>query len=154
MKKYSRPELKEDLIIDINESVYMICSGKDHFYNLSVGGDYQHQVPETGRYDCRYHASGDFTAESGYRYEGPVYCYLRFPITDVIVEHVNDWSTVDSWESGGYTYWVGVQNYTLQNGNEIGIGDLIASMSHDATQNVPIPDIAFSFGYREGTACV
>ena len=133
----------------------MACSGKSHFYNLRISSDYQHQVPETGRYDCRYQAYGDFKAPTGYVYTGPVYCYLRFPCKGVVVTKVNDWKTEATWEEGNYTYWVGKQEtYTLQNGNEIGLGDLIANMDPYADQNVPRPDISFFFGYSSGTSCI
>lgn len=154
MKKYSRPEVKAELVTDINEIIYMACSGRSHFYNLNVSGDYEHQFPEEGRQDCRYQANGDFVAEPGYRYDGPVYCYLRFASEGVTVTRVNDWTTVRTWQEGGYTYWVGVKDYTLQNGNDIGFGDLIANMALTPNVDCPVPDIGFSFGYSEGTACI
>ena len=141
--------------MDINEPVYMRCSGQKYFYNAKVASDYEHQNPETGRWDCRYQANAAFGgAPEGYVYTGPVWCYLKFPVDGVTVDRVNDWGRVTQWDDGGHTYWIGkINSYTLQNGNNIGLGDLIAHMTYTASDDVPEPEITFSFGY-DGSSCI
>lgn len=159
MKKYTRPELKAELIIDINEPVYMGCSGKQYFPNPQVAQDYEHQSTQTGRNDCRFQADATFYGPVG-QYNGPVYCFLKFHKGNIVVDSVNDWSKVSSWDANGVTYWVGVQDYTLNGhgpdepGNDVGFGDLICYDGDDPTADVLTPDIAFALNWTSGDYCV
>lgn len=153
MKQFKKPEFKINKINDYSEPVFMACSGQEHFVNVTVSGGYEHQYPQTGRNDCRYQVGFSFTAESGYRYDGPVYVYLRFPIADVSVDRVSDWSKVYSSTEGNETIWVGVHNYTLQQGNDVQFGDLIAHFIRDTSLDVPVPEIAFALSWDGSTIC-
>ena len=146
MKKYTKPLLETEVLTDISESIFMGCSGKGYFTNVSAS-EKEHQPPQEGRYDCRFQVDGHFTGN--FKWEGDVYIYLKFYQT-VQVTQVSDYEEeAVIYNDDGTTLWIGKQtNIPLQNGNSIGFGDLYASVFPDPTENVMDPDVTFSFGYN------
>ena len=121
-KKFVRPQIQVEVIEDINEPVYMACSGKQWF-DLSASG-YQHQSYETGRSYAVYQINGK-------KIGGPrmtnqeVYLYFRFN-TPVNIQPSATWKFDSIALDGEGSYIVAVKSTVdvLNETESIGFGDL------------------------------
>lgn len=147
MKKYTKPVMVAEFISDVNEPVYMACSGKELF-TANVASDYEHQVPETGRIDCRFQVDAAVADEPVFRHDGYVYIYYLFD-QDIIVDRTSDFDILDTVALGdGHTLVIGRMSRTINQGEHIGFGDLFAKVIPDSSLNVHDPQVTIAFGYN------
>ena len=142
MKKYTKPELTTEINTDVNEPVYMACSGVELFSASASAGEYEHQTPELGRVDCVFHVSATTDPEPLFHYEGPLYFYYLFD-QDVDVETFGGSFNIRSVShpDDGHTLVIGSLQYTVQQGQSIGFGDLYCKVTPDAYTNVHTPKL-------------
>ena len=147
MSKYVKPELRAEIIKDVNEPVYMACSGIELF-TASVEREYEHQVPEEGRIDCRFQVNADVASEPVFVHEGPLYFYYLFD-QPVVVDRTSDFQIISSTSTaGGGTLVIASMTYTVNQSQSIGFGDLFVRVTPDANNNVHDPEVRIAFGYN------
>ena len=145
MKKYSKPVITTESISDINEPIYMDCSGKTLF---SFPGDgWTHQNPEQGRWN--------FAEQTNGIYKGPfidrevtTYAYVHFNVP-VNVAQWNDSFTTYA-DPTGENYIVGSRTWAKLNYDDgIGLGALYV-VPEDATYtgDIYITGITMTLSYN------
>lgn len=118
-KRFVRPQIQVEVIEDINEPVYMACSGIA--LEFPANG-WTHQTPEDGRWN--------FAEQTNATYKGPA---ISHPVTTYAYVTFNKPVNVDQWKDsfttysdpeGSYTI-VGKRDWGQLNPNEgIGLGAL------------------------------
>ena len=144
-KKFVRPQIQVEVIEDINEPVYMACSGMSNF---SFPGDgWTHQKPEEGRWN--------FANQTNGRYNGPAisrpvttYAYVTFD-HPVNVDQWFDSFTTYSDPGGSFTvvgsrYWPNGLNH-----NEgIGLGALYVKPEDSNVADLKIEKITMALDFN------
>lgn len=140
-KKFVRPQIQVEVIEDINEPVYMACSGSNLF-SVSVS-DYTHQEYETGRYDDRCQVNAEY---HGAPYVGDLYMTATFE-KPVNIKTLGWGFQPYLDERGSYTVVAVKRGVNLNGVEDIGFGDLIVELESGGTagDTAGIPKISFSF---------
>ncbi len=160
MKKYSKPIISMDDISEINEPVYMSCSGSNYFKFDDASG-WTHQIQETGRWDFAEQVNGKYKGPSRTGKPVTVYAYVTFD-RPVNIDPTLGWEWNRSWGAvpGGdptdsYTI---VGKRVFENGvnydEGIGLGALYV-VTEDPSYVGPlsITNVTMSWGNFDGTMC-
>jgi hypothetical protein len=148
MKTYKKPVMSAEVVEDINEPVYMICSGSSHFD--FPGDGWTHQFPEDGRWN--------FADQMNGLYKGPgihrpltTYAYVTFSQPVNVVQWSDSFTTYYD-PSGSYTivgerYWPNGLNH-----NEgIGLGALyVVPEDGNYTGGIEVVDVSMAFTFNPG----
>ena len=156
MKRYSKPIIKTEEIVGINEPVYMDCSGSEYF-DFSDGSGWTHQRQEDGRWN--------FAEQINGKYKGPAktgklttYAYVTFdrPVNIDNWEWNNLYGAVEGGDPLNSFTIVGKRNnWTGFNpGEGIGLGALYV-VPEDSTYvgNLTITSVKISWNYDGETIC-
>ena len=120
MKKYSTPALTTEIIEDINEPIYMECSGATLFD--FPGDGWTHQRPEQGRWNFAEQTNGEYHGPE-IKHNVTTYAYVHFNVPVNVVEWHDSFTTYD--DPSGKNYIVGSRTWSGLNPNEgIGLGAL------------------------------
>lgn len=159
MKKYKKPEVKAEILTDINEPVYMDCSGRSMF-DFSDGSGWTHQIPEQGRWNSVEQINGEYKGPSKTGKPIEIFAYVTFntPV-NVDTEHGswewwNTWGPVEGGDpSGSYTI-VGrrVFNNGINHGENIGLGALYV-VAEDGVTNPALTGVVVTWGFNGTTFC-
>lgn len=142
-KRFVRPQIQVEVIEDINEPVYMACSG----FAATVSG-YQHQGYETGKPDDRYQVNAQYY---GAPYTGPLYMIATFECPVDFAGEVVGWEFVKYIDDqNSYTIVAKTrQDITLNgNGDKIGFGDFTVTLEDGLPEGSAAgstPTILFTF---------
>ncbi len=144
-KKFVRPQIQVEVIEDINEPVYMACSGMNNFY--FPGDGWTHQTPEQGRWNFAEQTNGHYQGPS---ISGPVttYAYVTFD-HPVNVDQWRDSFTTYSDPAGSFTI-VGKRDWPdgLNHDEGIGLGALYVKPEDPSVTDLNIVKITMALSYN------
>lgn len=128
-KRFVRPQIQVEVIEDINEPVYMACSGSNWF-KLDVTG-YQHQTYEDGRADARFQISGHKVGGPALHNQD-LYLYLTFDQA-VNIALPTGWKFQQVASDGPNSYTVAIMGNidVLNETDNLGFGDFIVTMEQN-----------------------
>ena len=148
-KRFVRPQIQVEVIEDINEPVYMACSGMSNF-SFPAGG-WTHQKPETGRWNFAEQTNGQY---QGPAISGPVttYAYVTFDKPVNVVQWFDSFTTLQnpngdpagSFTIVGSRYWPNGLNH-----NEgIGLGALYVVPEDPSVTELTLEKVTMALSYN------
>ena len=148
-KKFVRPQIQVEVIEDINEPVYMACSGMSNF-NFPASG-WTHQKPETGRWNYAEQINGHYEGPS---ISGPVttYAYVTFDKPVNVDEWRDSFTTLQnpngdpagSFTIVGSRYWPDGLNYNTG----IGLGALYVVPEDSSVTELTLVKVTMALSYN------
>ena len=150
MKKYKKPEFQMEVVTDINEPVYMRCSGIDLFDFPVDGHTVQALTDGSTQYVIQIE-NGKYTGQT-YGGNAVTYMYVNFN-TPVTVAHWYDSYTTYQVINNGYTV-VGIRNWgptELSHNTGVGLAGLYV-VPDDTSQQVSVQGVAMTLSF-DGQTC-